>query len=123
VCKVTEVMEQMGANCLQMSTLGGIYEEFTRYSASSFGRLSDTSRKLYFVTRQIQTTRVALLEFGHFREIKVTDFHGRHDHVKRLFAAGTKGRAHGLDIREHVDEALVETEVPHSLPNLPVFYQ
>jgi len=28
VCKVTEVMEQMGANCLQMSELRGIYEGF-----------------------------------------------------------------------------------------------
>ena len=31
MCKVTEVMEQMGANCLQMSGLEGIYPARVRH--------------------------------------------------------------------------------------------
>src|ERR1022692_851539 len=63
------------------------------------------------------------LELGYFREVKITDLHGWHDHVKRLLAAGTKRYAHGLDAREHVDEALAETEVAHTLPHAAVFHQ
>src|SRR5579863_9522868 len=63
------------------------------------------------------------LKAGHFGEVKLTNFHGRHDHVKRLFSAGTKRQAHGLNIAEHVNQALVEAEVAYVLSNSPVFHQ
>src|SRR5258706_15442175 len=61
------------------------------------------------------------LKLGYFREIKIPNLHSRHDHVERFLAASTKGFTHGFDVRQHMDEALVETEVADSLFDLSIY--
>ncbi len=42
----------------------------------------------------IPLNRAARLELGDFSEIEIADFHGRNNHIERLFAAGSYGFAH-----------------------------
>jgi len=103
--KLPKVMERMGANCLRMNELEGIQE------GSQRSVMADCPRPL--AERWVSARRsIALakphLELSHFGEIKVTNFHCRHDHVKRLFSAGTKRHTHGFNIREHMNQAFVE---------------
>jgi hypothetical protein len=56
------------------------------------------------------TLRV-LLELGHFGEVKLADLHGRNHHVKRFFPAGAHRFSHRLNVVQHLNQALVKTEV------------
>src|SRR5262249_34327819 len=65
----------------------------------------------------------ALSELGRFGEIELSDLHGGDDHVHGRLAAGTDGDAHGFDIPQHVNQALVETEIPYSALHLAILHQ
>src|ERR1700674_5929106 len=64
-----------------------------------------------------------LLELRHFREIKIPHLHRRHDHVERFLAAGADWSSHGFYVRQHLNQALVETEIAHSMAALAVLYE
>jgi len=61
-----------------------------------------------------------MLELGHFREIEMLDLHGGYNHVEGFLTAGADWRAHGCDIRKHVDETLVEAEIPNSVADFAI---
>src|SRR5712691_4443774 len=58
------------------------------------------------------------LEFRHFSEVEVVDFHGRHHHLERLFASRADGRTQQLGLRQHLQDALVEPHVADAGNNL-----
>src|SRR5215470_18589465 len=61
------------------------------------------------------------LELRHFREVEVSHLHRWDDHVERFFSAGADRFAHLLDIREHVNQALIKAKVSHSANHFAVF--
>jgi len=80
-----------------------------------FQKLRTSVACAWLAERPSRKTQSKIIELssepGHFREIEITDFHGGHDHVEGLFAAGTNRTAHLLDIRQHMQQALVKPEV------------
>src|ERR1700676_2862996 len=58
--------------------------------------------------------RSTLLKLRYLGEVKLVHFHRRNHHVKRLFTAGSDRGAHRFHIRQHVDQTLVEAEIPDS---------
>ncbi len=63
-----------------------------------------------------------LLKLRHFSKIKLSNFHRRHHHIERLFPARPHRSPHLLHIRQHVQQTLIETEIPHPIPDLPVLH-
>src|SRR6185437_4243436 len=59
-------------------------------------------------------------EFRYLREIEVVHLHRRHNHVERLLATGPHRGPQSCNILQHIYEALVEAEIPHSAHQLPV---
>jgi len=53
-------------------------------------------------------------ELRHFCEVKVSNLHGRHDHVEGFLAAGAHEFAHSFHVRQHVNQAFVEAEVAYA---------
>ena len=51
------------------------------------------------------------LELGDFGEMEIADFHGRDDHLERLFAGGADGGTELRHVRQHLENVLVEAEV------------
>ena len=51
-------------------------------------------------------------KFRHFGEVEIPYLHRRHHHIESFFSAGAHRRAHLLDIRKHLNQALVEAEIP-----------
>jgi hypothetical protein len=79
VCKVTEVMERKGANCLRVSGLDGIYrgitgERWIFYLRSIRRKAGDKNRDEKWKSHN--------LKFGHFGEIEVADPHRGNDHIE-----------------------------------------
>src|ERR1700722_1388590 len=54
---------------------------------------------------------VSTLELGDFGEAEVADLHGGDDHVERFFARSAHWHAHLLDVRKHLQDALIEAKV------------
>src|ERR1700722_2118682 len=105
-------MERKGANCLWMMGLEEIHPTDLADRKTIVEKMSSKGKgKCYG------------LEFGYFSEIEITNLHGGHHHVKRLFSAGTPRNAHGFDIRKHLDETLVETKIADSLLNFSILHQ
>src|SRR5208282_3066027 len=65
---------------------------------------------------------VLRLEFCHFCKVKVPDLHRRHYHVERFLAAGAYRSSHSFDVGEHLNQALVETEITDSVADLSVLH-
>src|ERR1039458_2027660 len=51
------------------------------------------------------------LESGNFRKIKLLHLHRRHNHVERFFSTGSHRSPHRLDVRQHRNQTLIETEI------------
>ncbi len=81
------------------------------------GRTSE--RQIAPVCGPLARTHHDVLELGCFREIEVADLHRRNHHVHRLFAAGALRFAHGLNILQHANQALVEAKVANTVADLP----
>src|SRR2546428_10346266 len=62
----------------------------------------------------------ARLKLGERRQVELADLHARHDHLEALLAGGALGRGHHLDLAEHLDDALVEAEIPDAVAYLAV---
>src|SRR5271154_4963569 len=65
----------------------------------------------------------SLLKLRDFGEIKFPHFHRWYHHIERLLAAGAHRSSHGFHMGEHMNQALVETEVAHALADFAVFYK
>src|SRR5579885_2362879 len=63
------------------------------------------------------------LKLRNFGEVEVSHLHCRRYDVERFFTRGANGDAHGLDIREDVNQALVETEISDPAANPSIFDQ
>src|SRR5262249_34930335 len=66
---------------------------------------------------------VAELKARDFGEVKAANLHRRDHHIEGLFAAGADGGAHGLNVVQRVDQALVEAEIADAVFDSPVFHQ
>src|SRR5438034_8383413 len=62
----------------------------------------------------------ARLKLGERRQVKLADLHARYDHLEAFLAGGALGRGHHLDLAEHLDDALVEAEIPGAVADLAV---
>jgi len=71
VCRVTEVMERKCANCFWMSQLESIYASIESVDLGFDEPLGDRGKG-----------NATSSELRYLREIEITDFHGRHDHIK-----------------------------------------
>src|ERR1700693_3447164 len=61
-----------------------------------------------------------ILELCHFGEVKVPHLHCWYYHVERFLAAGAHESPHGFYVRQHLNQALIETEIADSVANLAV---
>src|SRR6266849_3374924 len=77
------------------------------------------SRARYF----LPTAKCFLSEFRDFGKVEPVHLHCRHHHVKGFLPAGADGRAHLLNIREHLNQALIKAEIPDSTCDFSVFHQ
>src|ERR1017187_1989620 len=67
--------------------------------------------------------RAASLETRDFGEVEIAHFHGGYHHVEGLFAGGAHGRGERFHVGEHLDQALIETEVADARGDTAVFHQ
>src|SRR5215469_11351623 len=56
-------------------------------------------------------------------QIKITHLHRGHDHIESLFPRCPPGRRNLLDLRQHLDQALIEAEISDTADDPPVFHQ
>src|SRR5208283_4139290 len=61
------------------------------------------------------------LELRNFREVEVLYLHCWDNHIRGFFSAGANGLTHVRDVLEHMDQALVETEVANAAPHFALF--
>src|SRR5580765_7661224 len=61
------------------------------------------------------------LELGDFREIKVSHFHRRHNHVERFLAARSHRLAHCFDVRQHMNQAFIKSKISYPALHLAIF--
>src|SRR6476646_4849997 len=62
-------------------------------------------------------------KLGYFSEVKTANFHGRDHHIERLFSAGAHRSAHGLNVVEHFNQALVKAEIQQPVLHFSIFHQ
>src|SRR6266849_5413933 len=63
------------------------------------------------------------LELCDFREVEVADFHGRNDHLKRLFPGGAHRWSQQFDIPEHLQNGLIEAKIANRRADPALFLQ
>jgi hypothetical protein len=51
------------------------------------------------------------LKFCDFAEMEVADFHRGHNHLEGFFSGRAHGRPQHFDVRQHLDDALIEPEI------------
>src|SRR5215813_9047565 len=64
-----------------------------------------------------------LSEFCYLGEVEVAHLHGRDHHIKSFLAAGPHRPSHLFDRFQHVNQALVEAEIPDSIPEFAILNQ
>jgi hypothetical protein len=57
-----------------------------------------------------------------FRKVKLPHFHRRHHHVEGFLSTGAHGRTHLLDVREHLNQALIEAEIANPANYFAIFH-
>src|SRR5947199_976599 len=63
------------------------------------------------------------LKLGYFGKVETAHFHGGRHHVEGFLAAGPHRTANGLNTTQHLNQALVEAEVPDAGFHLSAFDQ
>src|SRR5215470_3778141 len=61
------------------------------------------------------------LEFCYFGKVEIAHLHGRDHHVKRLFATGAHRPSLGFNAGKHIDQALIEAEIPDAMFGFAIF--
>src|SRR5438270_13733229 len=63
------------------------------------------------------------LKLSYFGKVEIAHFHGRRYHVKSFLTAGPHRTADGLNTTQHLNQALVEAEIPDAGFHLSSFDQ
>jgi hypothetical protein len=61
------------------------------------------------------------LKFCDFAEVEVANLHCRNDHLERFFSGGAHSRTQHLDIRQHLEDALVEPKISDAAGDPAIF--